>query len=345
MGVGVTRRGCVSIAAAAGLLAVAPMASANAQTALKLTLDGKIEGPSAPFLVALEQGYFKDEGLDVTIEPSAGALEPITRVASGAFDVGFGDINALIRYRDQNPSPALKVVFVVNNRPGYAIIGRKSRGIETPADLDGKKLGAPAAESASAQWPIFARVNNIDAGKVTVLNVGVPVREPMLAAGEVDAVTGTSAGTPISLREKGVPAADISTILMASYGVELYGASVFVNAKILAERPDAVKGFLRALVRGLKDTLKDPGAAAMTVVRRNGGTSREIELERLLVTIRDNIVTPEVQANGLGAFDPARVDTAIGQIGMAYSFKNRPSIGDIFDPALLPPDEERRIDN
>jgi NitT/TauT family transport system substrate-binding protein len=344
MSVGVTRRGHGGIAAVAGMLAVMLAGPVDAQTALKLTLDGKIEGPSAPFFVALEQGYFKAEGLDVTIEPSVGALEPITRVASGAFDVGFGDVNALIRYRDQNPAPALKVVFVVNNRPGYAIIGRKSRGIDVPADLDGKKLGAPAAESASAQWPIFARVNNIDAAKVTVLNVGVPVREPMLAAGEVDAVTGTSSGTPIVLREKGVPAADISTILMASYGVELYGASVFVGAKFLAENPDAVKGFLRALVRGLKDTLKDPGAAAMTVVRRNGGTSRELELERLQVAIRDNVVTPEVQANGLGAFDPARVDTAIAQIGLAYSFKTRPSIGDIFDPAFLPPDDERRLD-
>src|SRR5215213_3453814 len=75
---------------------------AAAQTAIKFSLDFKFEGPAAPFLVAIDKGYFKAEGLDVTIDTAAGSLEPINRVASGTYDMGFGDINSLIKFRDAN---------------------------------------------------------------------------------------------------------------------------------------------------------------------------------------------------------------------------------------------------
>ena len=343
MGVGVTRRSCMSFAVAA-CLALPTALPAGAQTPLKLTLDGKLEGPAAPFLVALEQGYFKAEGLEVTIEASAGALEPITRVASGAFDIGIGDMNMLIRYHDQNPAAPLKAVFVVNNRPSYAIIGRKSRGVSAPTDLEGKKLGAPAIEQASAQWPIFAKLNQLDAAKVSVINVGIAVREPMLMAGEVDAVTGVSFSSPIVLREKGVPADDIAVLLMSAYGLDLYGNAIFVNSKVLAEKPEAVKGFLRALTQGLKETLREPVTAVLAVVRRNGGATRDLELERLLIAIRDCIVTAEVRANGLGAIDSARFDTGIEQMALGHTFKNKPKLVDIFDASFLPADAERKLD-
>ena len=345
MSVGVSRRGCASFAVAACFaLSTAVPDSARAQTALKLTLDGRIEGPSAPFLLALEEGYYKTAGLEVAIEPSAGGLESITRVASGAFDLGLADINALIRYRDQNPAAPVKAVFVVNNRPSYAIVGRKSRGVGNPEDVEGKRLGAPAAEHASAQWLAFAKINRIDPAKVTVINLGVPVREPMLIAGEVDAILSSSFSSPLNLREKGVPADDISVLLMSAHGLELYGNAIIANAKALNDKPDAVRGFLRALTQGLKDTIKDPGAAVASVVRRNGGTNREIELERLMAAIRDCIDTPEVRANGLGAADPARFEAAIEQIGLGYTFKIKPKLMDVFDASFLPAELDRKLD-
>src|SRR6202790_1839051 len=97
------RRSQVS-AAAAALALVLAAGTAAAQTAIKFSLDFKFEGPSAPFLVAIDKGYYKAEGLDVTIDTGAGSLEPITRVASGTYDMGFGDINSLIKFRDQNPA-------------------------------------------------------------------------------------------------------------------------------------------------------------------------------------------------------------------------------------------------
>jgi len=335
--------GAISLATvvALGALAVASVPCA-AQTPVKFTLDWKFEGPAAPFLVAADKGYFVAEGLDVSIEPGNGSVEPIARVAAGAFDIGFGDINSLIKYRDQNQANGIKPVFMVYNKPPFSIVSRKSRGITTPKDLEGKRLGAPAADAAFAQWPIFAQANGIDVSKVTVENVGFPVREPMLAAGQVDAVTGFSFSTYVSLKDRGVPVDDIVLMLMADYGLVLYGNAIMVNAKFAAEKPEAVKGFLRAFVKGLKDTVRDPAHAIDSVARRNELAKRDTELERLRMAIKDNIVTPEVKQHGYGAVDPDRLQAAIDQIGQVYKFKTKPNASDLFDASFLPPEADRR---
>jgi NitT/TauT family transport system substrate-binding protein len=314
-----------------------------AETNVSFTLGYRYEGPAAPFLLPLEKGYYKAEGLNVSIEPANNALEPITRVASGNHDMGFADINALIRFRDANPSQPVKAVFVVYNRPAYAIIGRKSRGIATPKDLEGKKIGAPAADPTFAQWPVFVQVNGINAGKVTIENVGSPVREPMLAAGQVDAVTGLSFRTYVNLKEKGLPLDDIVVLSMADHGVDLYGDAIIVNPKFAAENPEAVKGFLRAFVKGLKETVKQPSRAVDAVLKRMDTARKGTEMERLIMANNNNIVTPEVRANGYGGIDPARFARAIDQIAIGYKFKNaKPKPDDIFDASFLPPAGERR---
>lgn len=329
----------------ATLLAILPTAlPAAAETALKFTLDGRIEVANAPFFVALDRGLFKEAGLDVTIAASAGGIEPLTRVASGSHDIGIADINALIRFRDQNPAAPVKAIYVVANRPGYAVIGRKSRGVAHPEDLNRKRIGIPAAENAALAWPAFARLNGVDLATVQTLNVGAAVREPMLAAGEVDAVTGVGFGSPITLREKGVPAEDITTMLMGRFGVALYGTVIIVNTAVLAERPDAVRGFLKVVNAAIKDTVGDPAAAIGSVLRHaNGIASPAIELERLRVVIRDSISTRETRRNGLGDVDPARFDAGLEQLAVSHGFKNRPSLADVFDPSYLPPAEERRV--
>jgi NitT/TauT family transport system substrate-binding protein len=329
---------------AAGLLAALSIAgSAQAQTALKFSLDDRLEGPAALFLLPQDRGYYRSEGLEVTIDEGANALEPITRVASGAYELGFADINALIRYRDQNPAAPVKAVFMLFNKPPFAIVGRKSRGISDPKSLEDKKLGAPPAGASFDQWPIFAKLNDIDLAKVTVENIGVPVRAPMLAAGQLDAVLGYSFRVYVDLKDRGVPVDDIVVLPMANYGLKLYGGTIIVNTKFAAEKPEAVEGFLRAFLRGLKDTIRNPSAAVDSVVKREDLGKKEVELERLRMAIRDNIVTPEVRANGLGAIDAARLSEAINQIALTYTFKAKPKQADIFDPAFLPPAADRKL--
>ena len=216
-------RGIVAGAASLALAGALSSAALAQNTPIKLSLDWKFEGPAAPFFVALEKGYFTEEGLDVTIDSGAGSLEPINRVASGTYQMGFGDINSLIKLKDQDPGAPVQAIYMVYDKPAFAIVGRKSQGVSAPKDLEGKKLGAPAPDGAYAQWPIFARANGIDAAKVRIENVGFPVREPMLAQGQVDAITGFSFSSFINLKAAGVPEDDISVMLMADHGVALYG--------------------------------------------------------------------------------------------------------------------------
>ena len=341
MTVDLLRLGRIGLLAAASALAAT---TASAQTPIKFSLDFKFEGPAAPFVVAIDKGYFKAEGLDVTIDTAGGSLEPINRVASGTYDMGFGDINSLIKFRDANPGTPIKAVFMVYNKPPFSIVGRKSRGVSAPKDLEGKKLGAPPPDGAYAQWPIFVKANDIDASKVTVVSVGFPVREPMLASGEVDAITGFSFSSYINLKDRGVPANDITVLLMADYGVNLYGNTIIVNPKFAAEKPEAVKGFLRAFVKGLRDTVANPATAVESVIKRNDVAKKEVELERLQLALKDNILTDEVKQHGFGGVLEDRLDKSIEQISLTYQFKNpKPKGSDIFDFSFLPPAADRKV--
>jgi NitT/TauT family transport system substrate-binding protein len=327
------------VGAGAGLIASA----AQAQTGIKLSLDTRLDGPAALFLLPQDRGYYREEGLDVTVEEGGDALEPITRVASGAYEIGLADINALIRYRDQNPAAPVKAVFMLYNRPPFAIVGRKSRGISDPKSLEEKKLGAPPTSATYDQWPIFAKLNDVDLAKVAVEKISAPVRAPMLAAGQLDAVLGYSFQVYVDLKDRGVPVEDVVVLPMADYGLELYGSAVIVNSKFAAEKPDAVAGFLRAFTKGLKETIKNPTVAVESLLKRDDAGKKEVELERLRMAIKDNIVTPEVRANGLGAIDSARLTEAIDQIALTYGFKAKPKAGDIFDPAFLPAAADRKL--
>jgi NitT/TauT family transport system substrate-binding protein len=324
------------------MLALAGAAPA-AETNLHFTLDRKFEGPAAPFVLALDSGYFKAEGLNVSIDPAASVAEAVTRVASGDYDMGIADINVVIKQRDADPKTALKAVFVVYNRPAFAVIGRKSRGITELKDLEGHKLGAPIDSDSFDLWPILVKANGIDASKVTIENIGFQVRTPMLAAGQVDAITGLSFSTYIDLKDRGVPANDIVVLPMADYGIVLYGAAIIVNKAFAEAHPDAVKGFLRAYLRGLKRTVAAPATALEHVMSRIDSGRKDLELERLKMVIKDNIITPEVRANGYGAIDGERFSQGIDQLMLAHKFKEKPKLGEIFDPAFLPPAAERKL--
>jgi NitT/TauT family transport system substrate-binding protein len=332
----------IGLAVAAFAAAMTAATPTVAQTSVKLTLDGRIEGPTTPFLLPLDRGYYRAEGLEVTVDQASGPLEAITRVAGGAYEFGFADINTLIRYRDQHPDASITAVFMVHNKPALAVIGRKSRGIVKPKDLESKRLGAPAADPAYALWPLFAKLNDIDLSKVSVESVGMPVREPMLAAGQVDAITGYSFSSYVNLKDRGVPVDDLVALLMGDYGVKAYGNAIIVNTKFAAEKPEAVKALLRAFLKGLKDTIRDPTRSVDAVVKRDELAKKDLELERLRMAIRENFVTPEVKAQGFGAVDMERLNDSIEQIGQIVKFKAKPKATDVFDPSFLPPPPDRR---
>src|SRR5215470_7435285 len=186
----------------AGAAAVALMVSpVCARTDVKFALDWKFEGPSAPYFVAIDKGYYKGEGLNVTIDSGPGSVAGIARVAAATYPIGFFDINSLVKFRDQNPDKKVQAVLMMYDKPAFAI---GTTGIVKPKDLEGRVLGAPAADGAFAQWKAFVKENGIDESKVKIENVGFPVREPMLAEGKVDAITGFSFSMYYNLLQKGI---------------------------------------------------------------------------------------------------------------------------------------------
>jgi NitT/TauT family transport system substrate-binding protein len=342
-----TRRFAVGVFAGGAVACLARRGAAQraiAPTTIRFSLDWKVEGTQAPFLVALDRRYYKAENLDVTVDTSVSSYEAINRVAAGSYQMSLADINLLVKFRDQNPQVPVKCVFMVHNNPAFAIIGRRSRGVAQPKDLEGKTLGAPTEDAAYAQWPIFARMNDIHQSKVRIVHIGFPVREPMLAQGRVDAVTGLSFSSYINLKYSGIPEDDIAVMLMGNFGVHLYGHGIMVNPRFAANHPEAVRGFLSAYLQALKDTVRDPAASIDSVLMRNDVAKRNEELERLQMSLRDNILAPEVRRNGYGSVDFARLDGAIDQLASTYAFKSpRPTAAEIFDPSFLPDAAARQL--
>ena len=325
-----------TFAAAAATLTLAT--SLAAQTAMPFALDWKFEGPAAPYFVAVDKGYFEAEGLRAEVSEGAGSLDAIPKVATGAFPVGFADINSLMKFLDQNPGAPVIAAMMVYDKPPFAVVGRKSQGIETPADLAGSILGAPPPDGAWAQFPIFAAENDLDMADITVEPVGFPTREPLLAEGKVDSVTGFSFSASLNLIRLGVPEDDLSILLMADHGVALYGNAVIVNTDFAEANPEAVTGFLRAIAMGWKDAIAEPDAAIEALIKRNPAADAELEKRRFEMAVEANVLTDWVKENGMGNVDSERMALAIEQTRSVYEFQNEPDAALYFTDAYLPSD-------
>lgn len=327
--------GAAFCAGVAGMIS-GGMTSAIADTSVPFALDWKFEGPSAAYFAAIDNGHFKAAGLDVEISAGKGSLDAIPKVATGAFPIGFADINSLIKFLDQNPGAPVKAVMMIYDKPPFAVIGRASQGVSSPKDLEGKILGAPPPDGAWAQFAAFASANSIDTSKVTVEPVGFPTREPMLAEGKVDAITGFSFSSYLNLVRLGVSEDDIKVILMADYGLSLYGNAIIVNTDFAAANKDVVTGFLGAVAQGWKDVIADPAAGAAAVIARNPAADAALEERRLKLAIDANVVTDYTKANGMGGIDEARFAKSFDQIGENYEFQNKPNPADVFTSEFLP---------
>ncbi|MBB5723275.1 NitT/TauT family transport system substrate-binding protein [Loktanella ponticola] len=312
--------------------------TALAETDLPFALDWKFEGPSAPYFHALDSGLFTDADLNVTISEGAGSLDAIPKVATGAFPVGFADINSLMRFLDQNPGAPVTAVMMIYDKPPFAVVGRKSLGISEPADLAGSVLGAPPPDGAWAQFPIFAAETGLDMATITVEPVGFPTREPMLAEGEVQSIAGFSFSSTLNLLRLGVPEDDLSVLLMADYGVDLYGNAIIVNTEFAAENPEVITSFLSAIAQGWKGAIETPDVAIAALMERNPAADADLETQRLQMSIEGNVLTDFVKEYGIGSIDADRMANAIEQTKTVYEFQNEPDASLYFDSSYLPTD-------
>jgi len=325
----------------AALLA-SPAAVAQ-ETPIKFQLDWRFEGPAAMFLVPEAKGYYKAEKLAVTVDAGNGSGGTVTRVASGAYDMGFADLAALMEFQANNPTAPNKpiaVMMVYNNTPA-AVLALKKSGIRIPADLNGKKLGAPVFDAGRKAWPIFAKANNLGAGNWTAMDP--TLRETMLVRGDIDAITGFSFTSLLNLEARGVKTEDIVVLPYPSYGVKLYGNAIIVSEPFLKKNPEAVKAFLRAFTKGVKDVIADPKAAIATLKAKDGLIDAALEEKRLKLALDATVLTPDARAEGFGNALAPRLSLMASQVSDAYGTKQRIDPTTIWNGSLLPSAAERDV--
>jgi NitT/TauT family transport system substrate-binding protein len=314
-----------------------------APVAVQFSLDRPLDASAAAFVLASARGLFRAENVAVTTSIATGPQDAIDRVASGDSDLALVDLNVLIRFRDKAGAAPVKAVFVLFNKAPYAIIARKSRGVSVLPDLEGKTIGVAEGDFSIWFWPALAHQNGIKIASVKQARFSPAVREPMLAAGQVDAINGFSYLAGVNVKDRGVPADDLTVLRYADYGCEAYGFVLIVNPAFAAAKPDAVKGFLRAVIAGTRLAAKDPPRAVDDVLTLMEGGSRELELARLRIVLRDNILTDDVKRNGIGGIDPARFARAVDQLAEDGKFRAKPAVADIFDESFLPAASARLI--
>lgn len=326
-------------------LALAGPGAALAQTKVKFALDWQIQGPQAPFISAKAAGAFTAQGLDVTIDRGTGSQKTIEQVATGTYDLGYGDINSMIEYNVKNPQAPLIAVYVVLNTPPFALLSLKRYGISKPADLKGVAIGAPAGDAPRRLWPIFAKNAGVPVDSVTWTNMAPPLREPALVKGDVKAISGFYFTGFLNLAENlKVPEADIVAFKYSDYGIDLYGNAVVVRVDWLQKNEETVRKFLAALTQGFKLAVKDPQAAIAHIKAAEPLANEATELKRLQLAISANMVNDEVRKNGLGAIDQARMQRAIDQVVQSFELPGKPTVAQVFTGAYLPPAAARRLD-
>lgn len=325
------------------LLLLTSLGLAQPRTNLRFTLDFAFQGPTAPFLLAQDKGYYTAEGLNVSIDRGFGSADAISKIAAGNYDMGFADFNSLIEFNTRNPNNQLLAVFMVYNTTPAAVFALKGKGIARPTDLTGKTLAAPAGDAGRRLFPVFAEAVGLDASKVNFINVDVPLREPTLARGQADGITGFYFTSFLNLKNVGVKPEDLVIFKYGDYTQDLYGNAVVVRRDFAQANPQAVAAFLRALVKGFKDVIANPDEGVAAVKRRDGLINEALERERLLLALNTHVLTADSRAFGLGSVRRERVERNIRAVAKAFDLNTTLRVEQVWSDRFLPPTADRRV--
>ena len=332
-----------SSAALLGMLLFAGAAAAQ-ETTIKFTLGWKTQGSDAAFFYAKDNGFFKEEGLNVVIDQGEGSGATVTRVMSGAYDAGFGDINAIIQNASTRPADAPVMVYMIWNQPPFAIVSKKTSGIKTIKDFETHTLGGAQGTPTTRLLPVFARKNGLDNEKIKISNMAPNLQEPMLIKGDIDGALVFNITSYFNLvLNRQDPDKDYNWFMFGDYGLDLYSNGMMVSKKLLASNPKAVAGLVRAVNKAVIAVAKDQKAGMKATVNYDNLINEEVEKRRLQFSYDKLIVSPEMKEIGVGDVKDDRMARAIGIVVEGYQLARAPTPAEVFSREFLPPRKEREL--
>lgn len=328
-----TRRAAIQAGIAAPFVIGAKPAAAA--TELKFSLAAPFDGSNAAFFLGESRGWYAEAGLNCQFDSSGGSGEAVTRVGSGVYDLGIADINVMAEFNAKNPAAGIRNVYMLYFRSPLCAATLTKTGIAKPADLAGRKIGAAASDGAYRLFPAFSKATGIDAATVKWEMVGLQLREAVLSRGDVEAILGFDSTMFFGLKKAGLKPEEIRFMYYSDAGLDLYGNGIIASQKLRAENPDALKRFVAVTARSWKAAIADPKAAIAALQKHSGLINAELEEDKLRWLIKNQLVTDESRADGLGSVRPERLAKALATIVATY---NLPEIkgADVFDPAFLP---------
>lgn len=333
------KHGALALSAAAIALS---STSAFALEKIPFTLNWKIQGIHGAIFLAMDRGYLAKEGIELDVVAGDGSANVVNRLASGAYQIGLGDIASVIRFNTLNSDKRVKALY--NQTPAdLAFVTLKKTGITKPADLKGKTIGAPVGDTAYKMFPAFSAATGIQASDMKWEHMAANIREAMLMQGKVDAAT-TNEGTALfNLKGAGVKDADIVFIRYGDHGVNIVNIGLMANESFIKAKPDVVRKVVHAISRGYADTVADPKAAIDALMKRDPLLKRDIEMGRLLYAISQMTGQPDVKSNGLGFYTDATIKSSIDIVSAAENLPGKIGVSDLIDLSFLPPASERAV--
>jgi NitT/TauT family transport system substrate-binding protein len=317
--------------------------SVQAADKVRMMLDWAFQAQSAPFVTAVEKGYFAAENLEVSIDRGYGSSDAVTKLATGAYDVAFGDVNSMMEFNAKNPDKGQMIaVMMIFDRPALAIFTLDS-AIKTPKDLEGKRVLTSPGEANFRLFGLFAGLAGIDRSKVVFDNVQPQLRETLLVKGQGDAATGFYYVSYMNLKAIGTDMQKVKAFLYADYGIKVYGNAILTTTAYADAHPDIVKRFNQALAHAMRDVVASPEGTVPFIKTRDATISDVTEIQRVNILNSQFIVTPYVLANGFGNIDRARMQTAIDQVTEGLELPKKPTVDEVFTDRFLPSLEDRKL--